>query len=141
MHLLPSCSAKWRRRLIGWRRRLIQIYFFFSFFWFAEASDDTLMNLDHSCSPTHSYKHARTHTIYAVLLIAPLSFPRQYRRSCFIFFRCVGACRHTHTWTHDHSGSPDVLSSSLLWAEVSQSHRHKPLSPGKQQSPDDDGQS
>ena len=43
-----------------------------------EAADDTLMNLDHSRSPTQSYIHTSTHTIYVTLLIAPLLFPYHY---------------------------------------------------------------
>lgn len=56
------------------------------YYFCVEAADDTLMNLDHSRSPTQSYIHASTHTIYATLLIAPLLFPTTTLCS---YFQCV----------------------------------------------------
>lgn len=90
-----------------------------------EAADDTLMNLDHRCSPTQSYIHTSTHTIYATLLITLLLFPTAALCSHFQRVRI-----HSRARTHTHAPSPDVLSSSLLWAELSHSHRHQPLSRG-----------
>lgn len=90
-----------------------------------EAADDTLMNLDHRCSPTQSYEHTSTHTIYATRLIALLLFSATNLCCHFQSVHIHGrACAHMHT------PSPDVLSSSLLWAELSHSHRHQPLSKG-----------
>lgn len=56
------------------------------YYFCVEAADDTLMNLDHSRSPTHSYIHASTHTIYATLLIAPLLF---LTTTLCSYFQCV----------------------------------------------------
>lgn len=98
------------------------------YYFAVEAADDTLMNLDHRRSPTQSYIHTSTHTIYVTLLIAPLLFSNTTLCS---HFQCVHThSQHTHTRTHKDTISPDVLSSSLLWAELSHSHRHQPLSKG-----------
>lgn len=75
---LPVQQREGQKRGLG-RDSALLCFFFSSHFLCAEASGDTLMNLDRSCLPTHSRKHTRTHTIYAALLIAPLSFPCQYR--------------------------------------------------------------
>lgn len=109
---LYSADAKREERDGGGRERETGPYYIF-----VEAADDTLMNLDHSRSPTQSYIHTRNHTIYANLLIAPLLFPTTTLCS---YFQCVRI----------HIASPDVLSSSLLWAELNHSHRHQPLSKG-----------
>ena len=73
------------------------------YYFCVEAADDTLMNLDRSRSPTHSYIHANTHTIYATpllshpLLCAPISnvcaHVDEHTRSisrCLIFITDVG---------------------------------------------------
>lgn len=111
-----------RKRRWGGKRETWPYYIF------VEAADDTLMNSDHSRSVI--YTHTKNHTIYADRLIAPLLFPTTTLCS---YFQCM----------HIHIASPDVLSSSLLWAELSHSHRHQPLSKGswswEKYGPDENG--
>lgn len=91
-----------------------------------ETVSDTLMNPEHSHWPTLSYAHNSTHTFNATLLIAPPLFP------CIILASIWNVCAHTTQCTHTHiTQSPDTRSSSLMWAELGQSHRHLPLSKGE----------
>lgn len=72
--------------------------------------------LTHSVIYTHQYPHNLCHSSYCSTSLFHHYFVLPFQM-----------CVHTRP---RHTLSPDVSSSSLLWAELSHSHRHQPLRKG-----------